>query len=51
MSYKIVMRAGSVKKDMYTGLDEKTAEEICDGYNWEVAPDGGFVWDLEIEEE
>ena len=50
---KIVMRAGSVKRDMYTGLDEKTAEEICEDYGWEVAPDGegSFVWDLEIEEE
>ncbi len=51
MSYKIVMVAGRVKKDMYTGLDQATAEEICEGYDWQVAPDGGFVWDLEIEEE
>ena len=51
MSYKIVMVAGRVKKDMYLGLDEKTAEEICEDYGWEVAPDGGFVWGLEIEEE
>ena len=51
MSYKIVMVAGRVKKEMYTGLDQATAEEICEGYDWQVSPDGGFVWDLEIEEE
>ena len=49
--YKIIMRAGRVKKDMYTNLTEDEAVEICEDYGWEVAPDGGFVWDLEIEEE
>ena len=51
MTYKIVMCAGSVKRDMYTGLDEAMAEEICKDFGWEASPDGGFVWDLEIEEE
>lgn len=51
MTYKVVMNAQSVKKDMYTGLTLKQAEEICEDYGWEVAPDGGFVWDLSIEEE
>jgi hypothetical protein len=50
-TFKIVMVAGRIKRDMYTGLDEATANEICEEYGWEVAPDGGFVWDLEIEEE
>jgi hypothetical protein len=51
MTYKIVMTAGRIHRDMYTGLTEEEATEICEGYGWEVAPDGGFVWDLEIEEE
>lgn len=51
MTYKIVMEAGTVKKDMYTNLSRKEAVEICENYGWEVAPDGGFVWDLVIEEE
>lgn len=51
--YKIVMVAGRVKRDMYTGLTEAEANEIGDDYGWEVAPDGdgGFVWDLCVEEE
>ena len=50
-SYKIVMKSwGGTKKDMYTDLTEEEAIEICEGYGWEVAPDGGYVWDLEVEE-
>lgn len=51
--FKIVMTAGSVKKDMFTGLTRKEAEEMCESYGWVVRPDGdgGFEWDLEIEEE
>ena len=51
--YKIIMTAGRVEKDMFTGLNKQQAEEICEGYGWCVRPDGdgGFEWDLEIEEE
>lgn len=51
--YKVVMRSGSVKRDLYTQLTHEEAYEICEYYGWEFAPDGpgGFVWDLEIEEE
>ena len=52
-TYKIVRFARSVRYDMMTGLRYKDALEICDGYDWVVCPDGdgGFEWDLEIEEE
>lgn len=51
-TFKIVMTSwGGTRRDMFTGLSEKDAVEICEGYGWEVAPDGGYVWDLEIEEE
>lgn len=51
--FKVIMTAGTVKKDMFTNLTHKQAVEICEDYGWEVSPDGpgGFVWDLEIEEE
>ena len=53
MTYKVVMVAGNVRRDMYCGMTESEATECCEFYGWEVAPDGegGFVWDLEIEEE
>ena len=52
-TYKVIMYAGRVEKDMFTGLSHKDAIEICEAYGWAVAPDGdgGFVWDLDIEEE
>lgn len=51
-TYKIVMVSmGGTRKDMFTGLTAKDAFAICDDCGWEVAPDGGYVWDLEIEEE
>ena len=51
--YKIIMCAGSVEKDMFTGLSYENAKEICESYGWVVRPDGdgGFEWDLDIEEE
>lgn len=50
--YKVVMKSwGGTKQDMYTNLTHAQAVEICEDYGWEVAPDGGYVWDLEIEEE
>ena len=48
--FKIVMKSMSIKRDMYTDMTYEDALEVCEGYGWEVAPDGGFVWDLEIEE-
>lgn len=51
--FKIIMCAGNVKQDMMCGLTRKDAEEICEGYGWVVSPDGdgGFEWDLDIEED
>lgn len=49
--YKVIMRSCSVTHDLCTGLSYDEAVEICEDYGWEYAPDGGFVWDLEIEEE
>lgn len=52
--FKVVMVSmGGTRRDMFTGLTSENALEICEGYGWEVAPDGpgSYVWDLEIEEE
>lgn len=50
--YKVVMVSmGGTRQDMFTGLTYENAQKICEDYGWEVAPDGGYVWDLEIEED
>lgn len=50
--FKIVMTSwGGTRRDMYTGLTYKEAYEICEEYGWQVAPGGGYMWDLVIEEE
>ena len=53
ITYKVIRYAGSVKYDMYTDLTYEEAIEVCEDYGWVVRPDGdgGFEWDLEIEEE
>ena len=48
--FNVMMVAGKVKKVMYTFETEQEAIDCCESYGWEVAPDGGFVWDLEIDE-
>lgn len=50
MMFSVVMKAGSVSSEMYSNLSYEEAVEICEYYEWQVSPDGGFVWDLEIEE-
>lgn len=51
--YKVIMRSGTVKRDLFVQRTHEEAYEICEDYGWEFAPDGegGFVWDLEIEED
>lgn len=51
---KIVMVSwGGTKKDFMTDLASRAeAAEICEDYNWVwSAEEGGYLWDLEIEEE
>lgn len=48
---KIIMSTGFTTKDMYTGLTWDEAQEICEGYGWQVAQENGLVWDLDIVEE
>ena len=49
---KIVMVSmGGTRRDMYGGLTEKDAVEICESMDWVACPDGGYVWDLEIEDD
>lgn len=48
--FRVVMKAGSVSSEMYSNLFYEEAVEICEYYGWQISPDGGFAWDLEIEE-
>lgn len=49
--FKIVMTSwGGTCRDMYTGMTYNEAYEVCENYQWQVCYDGGYVWDLEIEE-
>ena len=49
-SYRIVMCSdGGTRKEMYSGLTEEAAYDMCRDYGWQV--DVGYVWRLEIEEE
>ena len=51
--YKVIMRSGTVKHDLFVQRSYEEAQEICEDYGWQFAPDGegSFVWDLEIEQE
>ena len=42
---------GGTKCPVLVGLTEKEAVEFCEENNWQLCPDGGYVWDLVIEEE
>lgn len=48
--FRVVMKAGSVSSEMCSNLFYEEAVAICEYYGWQISPDGGFVWDLEIEE-
>lgn len=51
-TYKIIMYSmGGTEETMYSGLPEEEAIRICEDYGWQVSPDGGYVWDLDIEED
>ena len=53
MKYRIMMCAGTVKQKYMGGLTYTEAVEICEDNGWVICPDGdgGFEWDLEVEEE
>jgi len=48
---QMVSTCGNVRRDMYKGLTEQEATDICEEYGWQVSPDGGYVWDLDIVED
>lgn len=52
MKYKIVMESlGGTTRTMYSGMEYETALEICENLGWIACPDGGYEWDLFIEED
>ena len=53
MKFKIMMCSwGGTRREFASGLTEKEAIEICESLHWMYeSPEGGYTWDLEIEEE
>lgn len=50
MTFKVQMVSmGGTRKDLYTGLTEHEAVEICESYGWVM--DEGYLWDLDIVED
>ena len=48
--YKVIAISwGGVKKTLYDDLTYAQAVRFCDENNWEWSPDGGYVWDLDID--
>jgi hypothetical protein len=41
---------GGTRRDLYTNRSYDEACDICEDYNWQFSPDGGYVWDLELAE-
>jgi hypothetical protein len=51
-TFKVIRYSlGGTVRDMYTGLTYDDAYAICEDFGWSVCPDGGYEWDLDIEEE
>ena len=51
-TYKVQrVSPGGVRHDVVGGLTEKEAIAFCEGCEWVIQDDNGFVWDLEFIEE
>lgn len=50
-TFRIIIRAGSVKHQYLSKLSYAEAYRICEDSNWEHNHNGGLMWDMEIEEE
>lgn len=50
--FKIVMISwGGTRRDFMCGFTTfREAQKFCEEHNW-IFEDGGYIWDLEIEEE
>ena len=50
--YKILLVSwGGTVREYASGLTYNDAFEICEQSNWICCPDGGYEWDMEIEED
>ena len=48
--FKVIMSSwGGTERILTDNLTYKEAEELCDQYNWQF-DDGGYIWDLYVEE-
>ena len=50
--FRVVAKSwGGTKWTVTEDLTEAEAVDFCDSYGWTLCPDGGYIWDLEIEEQ
>lgn len=50
-TFKIRLSTGWSDRDMYRGLTENEAIEICESYNWQYMDENCFVWSMDYVEE
>ena len=48
-SWKIIIRAGSVKHQYASGLSFQEANRVCEDSDWQIDYNGGLMWDMEID--
>lgn len=51
--FTIIMSSwGGIRRPLIEGIETfKEAHDICESMDWIYCPDGGYVWDLEIDED
>lgn len=50
--YKIMVESWGGTRQLYMEcLSYEEALEICESYNWEICLDGGYIWDMVIDEQ
>ena len=51
MKYKVMLNSwGGTQHEYASGLTYRDAERMCEDMHW-VLDEGGYIWDLTIEEE
>lgn len=52
MMYKIMLESwGGTRKVLIEDMSYDDALEFCESYNWEYCMDGGYIWDMIIDEQ
>lgn len=52
MMYKIMLESwGGTRKVLIEDMSYDDALEFCESYNWEYCMNGGYIWDMIIDEQ